>query len=207
MSKLIDLTGQKFGKLTVVSKAERLSHNTRWLCVCECGNSTITSSGNLKRGHTRSCGCVKKDSPNRSHGQSESRLYYVWRNMLNRCYNPKVSDYPNYGGRGIEVCDEWRDNFQSFFDWAMQNGYNENLKRGECTLDRKDTNLNYTPDNCRWTNEKTQQNNKRNNRYITYQGKTRTLSQWAEEKNIKVSTLHKRLYVLHWSIEKALNTP
>lgn len=207
MSKLIDLTGQKFGLLTVIDKAGSSSNATYWRCLCECGNTVKVSGGNLKTGHTTSCGCKRKRSPSRTHGKSNTRLYYVWQNMINRCRNPKVADYHNYGGRGISVCKEWQESFQAFSDWAYANGYIPNAKRGEFTLDRKNPEENYCPDNCRWVNEKTQQNNKRNNHYITYHGETKTLSEWAEIKHIKVGTLHKRINVLRWSVEKSLNTP
>ena len=208
MGKLIDLTGQKFGKLTVVDRAANRGKETMWNCICECGNSTTVGSGCLRSGSTKSCGCNRfNPSHRKTHGQSHSRLYYVYRNMLNRCYNPKVNDFPNYGGRGISVCDEWRKDFQSFYDWAIISGYRDGLKRGECTLDRKNPDGNYSPDNCRWTDEKTQQNNKRSNHYITFQGETKTMAEWAAVKHIRIGTLSKRINVLGWSIERALNTP
>ncbi len=207
MKKAQDLSGQRFGKLTVLERAGAKGHHTTWLCKCDCGNAVTVSRGNLLNGHCKSCGCLKhRPAVNRTHGQSKTRLYYVWRNMLNRCYNDKLRDYPNYGGRGITVCDEWKDNFQAFSEWAFSNGYDPAARRGEYTLDRKDTNGNYEPSNCRWVTETVQANNKRSNHDIEYNGEHLTLTQAAEISGIPFKTLHKRICVLHWDVERALNT-
>lgn len=119
--------------------------------------------------------------------------------MLNRCYREKDKRFNNYGGRGIKVCEEWKNNFNHFAEWAYKNGYNENL-----TLDRIDVNGDYEPSNCRWVTLKQQENNRSNNHLITYKNETKTLAQWAEEKNIKYSTLERRINRYHWTIERAL---
>lgn len=124
----------------------------------------------------------------KTHGMSNSRLYGIWECMKYRCSNPNRSEYPNYGGRGIIVCDEWRNNFRNFYDWAMCNGYDESL-----TIDRIDVNGNYEPDNCRWADVKTQANNTTRCIYITYQEKTQTLTQWCEELNLPYDTIRTRL--------------
>lgn len=132
---------------------------------------------------------------------SHHRLWVIWKSMRNRCKNPHHKNFRDYGGRGIKVCDEWRNSFQSFAEWALANGYSDIL-----TIDRIDVNGNYEPSNCRWVDAKTQCRNRRNNRLITFHGKTKTLSEWAEIKRIPVSTLHVRLK--HgMSIEDALTTP
>lgn len=202
-----DLTGLKFNKLTVLEKAGFKNKNTQWLCKCECGNTAIVGRGNLLSGKTKSCGCLRhREAVNKTHGKSKTRLYYVWRNMLNRCYDAKVRDYPHYGGRGIAVCDEWKNDFQMFYEWAVANGYDETAKRGENTLDRINTDGNYEPSNCRWVSEKVQANNKRNNYNVEYNGEKMTLKQLAELTGIEYKVLYKRICLLHWDVEKAATT-
>ena len=134
------------------------------------------------------------------HGMSRSRIYHIWNSMKQRCSNPKTISYKYYGAKGVEVCQEWQDSFQAFYDWAMANGYAENL-----TIDRKDTNGNYCPENCRWATNKEQQNNTSYNKLHTYNGETLNVMQWAEKTNISANLLYKRL-ARGWDIEKALTT-
>lgn len=122
------------------------------------------------------------------HGMVGTRIYNIWKDMKRRCYCKTRKDYSRYGGRGITICDEWLHDFQAFFDWAMVNGYKDDL-----TIDRIDSNKGYSPDNCRWATIKEQDNNKRNNRLLTYNGKTQTVTQWAEDLNINESTLRSRI--------------
>lgn len=145
-------------------------------------------------------GLKGKSNPMYKHGGYGTRLYEIWRSLKKRCLNPKTEQYSNYGGRGITVCDEWRDSFQAFYDWAMANGYRDDL-----TLDRIDGNGNYEPSNCRWATWKEQQNNRRNNHFITYNGETKTLKQWSEQVGIDWDILYSRLKK-GWSVEKALTT-
>lgn len=138
---------------------------------------------------------------NYKHGKRHTRIYDIWRSMRQRCYNPNTNRYKNYGGKGIKVCDEWRESFEAFYEWAMANGYADNL-----TIDRKDTNGNYEPNNCRWVTMKEQQNNRLNNHLETYNGETHTIAEWSEITGIKMCTLWARLKKYGWSIEKALTT-
>lgn len=201
MKKAIDLTGQKFGRLTVVKRAENTKDNkAQWLCECECGNTKIVRSVSLKSGDTKSCGCIRENQ-NKTHGKSKTRLHTIWANMIQRCLNVHNERYKDYGGRGITVCEEWR-KFESFYLWANANGYKNGL-----TIDRINNDKGYSPDNCRWATVKEQNNNTRKCRYITYKGKAQTIKQWAEELNINYDTLISRINKLHWSIEKALSTP
>lgn len=162
--KVKDLTGQKFGFLEVVRKSSKRSGtNPMWECLCTCGNRTTVIQENLLNGHTRSCGCMRFDigSHSLTHGLSDTRLYHVWRGMIARCEYPSHDSYPFYGGLGISVCKEWRDSFISFYNWAMENGYDPEAPFGKCTIDRIDVNGNYEPANCRWVDMKIQARNKR----------------------------------------------
>lgn len=155
-----DLTGRRFGRLTVLEKNLSNMYHSRWDCLCDCGNTTTVYGSSLVQGKTRSCGCLIKDTMRAVHGthlESHSRLHNIWSGMKERCFNPQSYNYKNYGGRGITVCDEWKDNYISFRDWALSHGYSPDL-----SIDRIDVNGVYEPDNCRWATMKEQQTNKRN---------------------------------------------
>lgn len=162
---MYDLTGMRFGKLRALFRLPKgkAGKQAAWHCLCDCGNEVNVLSYNLRSGHTKSCGCVHdermKQGLRSSHGLIKSRLYSIWENMKSRCYNPNTNNYKYYGARGISICPEWKDDFQIFYDWAMANGYSDEL-----SIDRIDVDGNYEPSNCRWADDITQANNKRCNR-------------------------------------------
>lgn len=196
MSNFIDLTGQKFGKLTVIKKVEKSKNNRiKWICKCERGNITTVITYHLKSGKIKSCGCskIKKGKENSAykHGLSNNKIYRkldsIYGTIKCRCYNPNNKKYKNYGGRGITICEEWKNDFMSFYNWAINNGYKEGL-----SIDRINVNGNYEPNNCRWVRMKEQANNKTNNHYITYNGETHTMMEWSKILNINYSTIRER---------------
>ena len=199
-----DLLGQKFGRLTVIKEAENKGKHRMWICKCECGKEKIIYQTHITTGKTTSCGCFRNEIVSETaktiktkHGMFGTRLYGIWHGIKTRCENPHNRNYQNYGGRDIRLCDEWQD-FEPFKEWAFNNGYKDSL-----TIDRIDVNGNYEPSNCRWATVKEQQNNKRTNHIVTYNGETKTVSQWAEELGINRETIYTRLS-RGWSAERAL---
>ena len=204
--KRIDLTGQRFGRLMVVRYAGRSpGKKNLWLCKCDCGNEKVVAVDKLHSGNTKCCGCLQREVHRKcrmTHGKSDTKLYLVWREMITRTENQNAERYGIYGGRGISICGEWHNDFQLFYDWAIQNGYKEGL-----TIDRIDVNGNYEPDNCRWITPYEQSRNLRKNVRITYSGKTMILKDWAKEIGIDYHTLWQRIRKSGWTVEEAFETP
>lgn len=186
------LKGRKFGKLTFlewIPYSDRTSVNKNIICKCDCGNTVVTNDFALIHGMTKSCGCYYEEYQRNSHyanthRKSHTRLYKVWSAMQQRCTNPNNASYHNYGGRGIEMCKEWLEDFQAFYDWSMANGYDENAPQGQCTIDRIDNDKGYSPDNCRWVPMKKQVNNKRTTRIMEYNGAMLNMSEWSRKLKI-----------------------
>lgn len=202
--KPLELTNQKFGKLLVLNReSNNKSGNTMWKCLCDCGNIIITSGHCLKNGYSKSCGCTRNEKIkyiNYKHGKSSSRLFTIWQGMCFRCTNPKFKDYESYKGKGICICDEWKDNFQAFYDWSINNGYKENL-----SIDRINVNGNYEPNNCRWVNNYIQANNRTNNHHVTYHDETDTFTNMCRKLNVNVKTIYGRMKNNRRSFEQAVD--
>ncbi len=218
---MTDITGNKYSRLLVKEMLQKHKQNSkgRWLtyckCDCDCGKTdVVVMASKLKSGHTQSCGCLQKERSaaavkkrSATHGMSNTKVYANWLAMRNRCHLETDPAYQYYGGRGIAVCDEWRTDFLSFYNWMIANGYCEdpNARNTEYTIDRIDVNGNYCPDNCRLVSFLEQANNKRDNRLEIYNGETHTIAEWARIKGIRYKTFCNRLY-RGWSFEKIMTT-
>lgn len=208
-----EMIGSRFGRLIVVSKAQdKVSISGRvekcWNCDCDCGNKNVIVRGSsLRNGNTLSCGCLRKELSSERrrkatlHGYAGTRIYKIWKMMIDRCENMSNKSYKNYGERGITVCTEWHD-ISEFVKWAINSGYREDL-----TIDRIDSSRGYSPANCRWADRITQNNNTSRNHFITYNGETKTLAQWSRAMGMSYSKLKSRINKYGWSVEKALTTP
>ena len=210
--KNIDISNQKFGRLTAIEKSTNICGKTAWKCLCDCGNIAYVSTSNLTCNRIKSCGCIKQEllmRRNITHNQRHTRLYEVWKGIKQRCYNPKHRAYHNWGGRGIKMCEDWKNNFQSFYDWSYANGYspeNQKDEKNKLTIDRIDVNGNYEPSNCRWVKRSKQARNKRANKIISYRSEEHCLVEWCEYLNLNYPTIYSRLNK-GWSVERAFETP
>lgn len=208
MWKAEDLTGKNFGRLTVIKRVENTKDGKpQWLCECSCENHTmvVVRSVSLKSESTKSCGClrreVSKSMPHKiKHGQYKSKLYAVWKSMKDRVNNQNNAQYKDYGGRGIAICEEWY-YYENFMNWAMNNGYKEGL-----SIERKDVNGNYCPENCCWITMSEQSNNRRNTRWIEFNGKKQSIKKWSLETGLPYDVLKYR-FNNSWDVEKALTAP
>ena len=209
----IDLTGQRFGRLVADVRSDNDKRGEcRWECVCDCGKRTVVLSSHLRKGRIKSCGCLAKELsrerlmsiPNRghfTHNGSNTRLYETWVNMKTRCLNPNNRAYKWYGAVGVTICQEWMQ-FENFQQWALSSGYTDDL-----TIDRIDPSGNYCPNNCRWITISEQQNNRKSNHYLTYNGETHTVKDWAKITGLRYATLLTRINREKWDVERALTTP
>lgn len=201
-----DLTGKKFGRWTVLSRAPDIvspsgQHTTAWECLCDCGNKRIVRARSLINGDSQSCGCLHQEMRRvitKKHGETKTRLYHIWASMRQRCNNPNNHAYAGYGGRGIRVCEAWNE-YETFAKWARDNGYRDDL-----SIDRIDNDKGYSPDNCRWASPQVQSNNLRSNVMITFRGETKTRSQWAHELGIRPGFIRDRIDRYGWPVERAL---
>lgn len=189
-----DLTGESFGRLTVIGLSPRRSgRKSYWVCQCNCGNKIVVRSDILKAGATQSCGCIKKEQDkinltvNHSHKESRTRLYTTWLGMKQRCYDENTETYARYGSKGIKVCDDWINDYPAFAEWARNNGYSDDL-----TIERIDVYSNYSPSNCTWISHSEQANNRRSTIWVEWDGKRQNLKQWSKELGISYGALNSR---------------
>lgn len=203
------MTGQRFGRLQVLYRADNkiqaCGHSTvMWRCLCDCGVIKDIDSGSIRSGHTRSCGCLHDEAAkysHRIHGKKGTRLYRIYQGMMNRCNNPNQPAYKNYGSRGIRVCEQWIEDFMSFYNWAMTHGYSDDL-----TLDRIDVNVGYSPENCRWISRKEQSLNRTDNHIVEFNGEAHPITEWAQMNGLTYPAISKRLK-RGWPVEYALTLP
>lgn len=204
----LDLTGRIFGRLTVLHLEPGCDHEyIRWVCRCECGTVKPISRAVLRRGSTKSCGCFAQEvrsqngKNNRTHGESKTVLYAVWRSMCSRCDSPKHTHFKYYGGRGIKIAEEWRD-YLNFKDWAMSRGYQRGL-----TIDRKNNDGDYSPSNCRWVTPTENANNTRKNVFVEIDGISLSFMEASRKYQIFSKVARDRISKLGWSVEEAFKTP
>lgn len=202
MSKEMDLTGLRVGRLTVIAPAGKRGGRRVWQCKCDCGNETSVLTTSLSTGRTKSCGCYQKERASetfKKHGECGTRLYKIWSNMIQRCSNEKNDSFLLYGANGITVCEEWKE-FAAFHEWAMANGYGNKL-----SIDRIDNDKGYSPENCRWATPQEQTDNRKCTIYLSFNGKRQTLKRWSDETGIPYRNLLWRIRK-GWSAERALTT-
>lgn len=210
MSRLVNIKGLRFGRLVVINKVPVTAptstsrKTTRWYCRCSCGKVVIVNSYSLRRGFTRSCGCLRRTANIKrctTHGLSHTSEYFTWSNIRNRCNNSNDTEYQLYGGRGIRVCNRWRSFANFYADMGPKPG-------PEYSIDRKDSNKGYSPTNCRWATQKTQQNNRRNNVRVEFRGRLLTTSQIHKisRSKIRLNTFRARIRK-GWEVERALVWP
>ncbi len=201
MSRLIDLTDQRFGRLLVLSRQPNKGNSTMWLCSCVCGNTVVVTAGNLKQGFAKSCGCLHKEvikEVSGTHGMVNTPEYNSWTGIKARCYNPNHHKYKNYGARGITVCDEWKNDFMAFYN---DMGPRPSSKH---TIDREDNNKGYYKENCRWATDEEQNNNRRNNLLHEFDGQWKTLAEWCRVLEMNYHTVYQRVYRYGMSFEEAI---
>lgn len=197
----VDLSGKRFGTITVIKRGENSSSgDARWHGICDCGRPTFSCGYRLVSGKVHSCrGCACKKNAT-THGATDTKEFYAWSAMIQRCCDPQSESYKDYGARGIKVCKRWR-NFEAFI------GDMGKAPSKELTLDRIDNDGDYTPENCRWATMREQANNRRNNNIFEFNGQSKTVAQWARAVGLEYHTLRRRIFVSRWPIERALTTP
>lgn len=207
MGKFIDLTGQRFGKLTVLRRDGSTSYGKpKWLCQCDCGNNVSVAARSLRKGETKSCGCARQDYFERrnNRGCKGNDYYRLWNAIRTRCTCETDMHYKDYGARGIKIADEWKTDFWSFYAYISNlDGFGEPNR----SIDRIDNNRGYEPGNLRWATATEQARNRRGNKLLTAFGETKTIAEWAEASGMIYQTLWNRIYKKHWEPEKAISTP
>ena len=198
--KKLDLTGQKFGRLTAISPAANRGKHTYWNCLCSCGAHVTVDTQSLRSGHTKSCGCLNRDIVRKrktTHDLSNTRLFRIWASIIRRCTCKTDQAYKYYGGRGVCICNKWLPDFKAFYDWSISNGYKDNL-----TIDRINVNGHYCPENCRWISQTLQSKNRRCVSFFEGQ----TIPDYCKAHKISKWMVYARLK-RGWPLEQALKTP
>jgi hypothetical protein len=197
-----DLEGERFGRQLVLGyKGKSGNGHSDWYCLCDCGSLTVVNSNTLLRGHSKSCGCLGaeiREARKVKHGMSRTRVYRIWRLVIARCTQKSNSSYARYGAAGITICDRWRHSFENFYADMGEPPTDQH------SLDRKDNNKDYSPENCRWATRLEQQNNRKVNRRFTFEGRSQTVAEWCRELGLNDSTVRSRINDRDWSIGKAL---
>jgi hypothetical protein len=196
-----DIANIQFNELMAIKYLHHKNGHAIWLFQCSCGKLIENRKNRVMSGNSKSCGHLLiqfNKSTKTIHGKTNSRLFNIWRGMKARCYNKNNKDYIRYGGRNIKIYQEWKQDFKVFYYWSINNGYQDNLQ-----INRIDNDDDYKPNNCNWVTSKENSNNKRNSKLITYNNRTQTLSQWAEELNINRTTLSER-FRHGWPVDKVL---
>lgn len=201
----VNLKGNRFGRLLVLSESSERRNGACWLCMCDCGNEFVASASSLRNGGTKSCGCLRRETSkmigetvNRRHGKKGTRVYRIWAGMLNRCRNENAKDFARYGGSGVTVCKRW-DTFENFL--ADMGEPDSGL-----TIERKENSKGYSKSNCVWATPTEQARNRKNNVILTFNGESLCISEWAERLGVNKCLISKRL-ARGWSIERTLGTP
>lgn len=189
-----DLKNKVFGRLTVLQlDTSTKSRRSNWICLCECGAQKVIPARGLIRGTSKSCGCLLKESQQKirekafTHRLSKTPVYRLWKGLRQRCFNPNSLAFHNYGGRGITLCEEWKNSAESFCEWALENGYQSGL-----SIDRIDVDGNYEPNNCRFVDRSVQNNNRRDNIYVNYENERITIKQLADRTGVEYRVLLSR---------------
>lgn len=208
MGKRKEISGQKFNMWNVLECAgKNKSGGYLWKCQCDCGTIRVVEGRSVRTGTSKGCGCARKKghSKNGIQTRKSERLHSVWTSMKNRCFNPNDRYFQIYGGRGITVCDAWL-TYDGFREWALNSGYDSNAEYRKCTLDRIDNDKIYCPDNCRWVDQRTQDNNRSSNHILTSSdGTSRTISEWARLSGIRKDTIRRRVVNLGWDVDRAIS--
>lgn len=201
MTRLVDLTGNVYGRLTVLSRDGDMYGKVAWACRCSCGTTLRVSGADLKSGNKSSCGCLKIETIgnlNRTHGLTNSNEYSIWSKIKDRCFNPNTRNYDDYGGRGISMCDRWRNSFENFYaDMGPR-------PSPDHSIERRNNDEGYFPGNCVWATRVEQARNKRNNKLVHFNGRDVTVAELAESANLDYHLVYKRIVILGWSPEEAV---
>ena len=207
--RLEDLTGRRFGRLTVLYRAENQNNMVRWHCVCDCGNEVDVLARNLKKpGHSTSCGCYQNEvrsAVHTKHGFRKTRAYDVYCGIKDRCNNQNNPRYSSYGGRGIKMCPKWESDPAAFCEWAYANGFREDAEYGETTIERNDNNRGYSPENCSIKPLKDQANNRRTSLFITHNGVTKTLAQWRDLLGMTQNQAYRYIVKKKYTIQRLID--